>query len=108
MDEKTKAPRITTILLAVILWLVSFGLGLETIYNLKEICLYVSVLLGSSVQEATTFALILAYILGLAYMIFIIASTEYHTKHVGKPESWRLFGWTLAVEISIYILHIIL
>jgi hypothetical protein len=68
----------------------------------------ISVQLGGSLRQASSFALGLIYILGLAFLIFIIASTEYHFKHGGKPESWRLFGWTLGVEAAVIILYYIL
>jgi hypothetical protein len=45
------------------------------------------------------------FLLALVMLIFIIWSTEYHLKRVGKPESWRLFGWTIAVELSIILLN---
>jgi hypothetical protein len=46
--------------------------------------------------------------LAIGFLIFLIASTEYHRKRIGRPESWRLFGWTIAVELAIVILYYIL
>jgi len=107
-EQQPKTRHIASVILAIVLWLITFGLGLETIYNLKQIYFIVSVMLGGSVEQSTMSALVLVYILGIAYMVFVIVSTEYHSKRVGKPESWRLFGWTIAVEVSILILYYLL
>lgn len=93
--------------LAIILWLLSFGLGLEDIYAAKELTTFYMMRQGSTLTEASNSSLWIVYILGLAFLVFIIASTEYHVKHYGTPKSWRLFAWTFAVEILIYILYII-
>jgi hypothetical protein len=47
-------------------------------------------------------------ILALIFLVFIITTSEYHRKRVGQPASWRLFGWSIAVEASILILHYLL
>lgn len=88
-----------------VLWLVTFGLGLQGIYFLKEIYYLIYVSLGGSVERAERYALGLVFFLALVFLVFIVASTEYHLKRVGKPESWRLFAWTIAVELSILILY---
>lgn len=91
-----------------VLWLVTFGLGLQAIYFLKEIYYLIYVSLGGSVERAERYALGLVFFLGLGFLVFIIASTEYHLKKIGKPESWRLFGWTIAVELSLVVLYYLL
>jgi len=48
------------------------------------------------------------YVLALICLVFLITSTEYHYKHFNTPKSWRLFGWTLGVEVVIYIVYRIL
>lgn len=108
MDAEPQPRRVATSILAVVLWLVSFALGLQGIYFLTQIIALIRVRLGGSVDEATTASLGWVFILGLLFLIFIIASTEYHLKRVGKPESWRLFGWTIAVELSLLVLYYIL
>ena len=95
-------------LLAIVLWLVSFGLGLQAIYDLMQILSLMSVALGGSLDDAQSSAPVLIFFLALLLLIFIIWSTEYHLKRVGKPESWRLFGWTIAVEVSIILLNLFL
>ena len=108
MDETPKARTFILAILAIILWLVSFALGLEDIYALKEIAMIIVMVLGGTPRGALNFATASVYVLAVIYLIFLIASTEYHFKHFNTPKSWRLFGWTLGVEIVIYIVYRIL
>jgi len=108
MNEHPQTRPIGSTILAIVLWLVSFGLALQSIYIIKEIVYLITVRLGGSVRQAENFLPTLIFILALLVMAFIIGSTEYHMKRVGKPESWRLFGWTIAVELSLLILYYIL
>lgn len=93
---------------AIVLWLLSFVLGLNTMYLLLQIFYLVFGALGGNMTQAERFAPGLVFLLGLAFLIFIVATTEYHRKHTGTRESWRLFAWTIAVEISITILYYLL
>lgn len=108
MNGQPKTGQFTSGILAIILWLVTFGLGLQSIYTVKELYLLITMRLGGNMVTAEEYALGLIFVLALAFLIFIIASTEYHLKRVGKPESWRLFAWTLGVEIGLLILYYIL
>ena len=108
MLEQPKARNTASVGLAIMLWLASFALGLESIYDLKGIYILISMGLGAHLEEANAASLGLVYVLGLAFLIFIIVFTEYHFKHMGQPQSWRLFGWTLAVEASLIALYYIL
>lgn len=95
-------------ILAFALWLISFGLGLQAIYDLTQIISVVRVAMGSSLEQTQLSIPVLIFFLALLLLIFIIWSTEYHLKRVGTPESWRLFGWTIAVELSIILLNYLL
>ena len=72
--------------------------------------------LGAVDGAVTTFAIVagaagaglssgVAIVLGLALMLVVIGTAEYHRTRVGRSESWRLFGVTIAVELAIVILH---
>lgn len=93
---------------AVLLWLLTFGLGLQGIYTVSQLYALFLVWRGSSVDQASMSSFGLVFFIAFGFLIFIIASTEYHLKRIGKPESWRLFGWTLAVELSLIVLYYIL
>ncbi len=108
MIQQPGPQRFATAALAVVLWLLTFGLGLESMYDLLLLIYLGYGALTGNVQAAEAFAIWIVVVLGLAFLAFIIASTEYHRKHFGKPESWRLFGISLAVEVSIIVLYYIL
>ena len=108
MIEPSKTRQIGLNALAFVLWLFTVVLGLEGIYIVKELFYLIYVVLGGSVARAETFVPALVFLLALGCLVFIIWTTEYHLKRVGRPESWRLFGWSLAVEVSLLILYYIL
>jgi len=108
MIEPSKTRQIGLNALAFVLWLLTVVLGLEGIYIVKELFYLIYVSLGGSVARAETFVPVLVFFLALGCLAFIIWTTEYHLKKVGRPESWRLFGWSLAVEVSLLILYYIL
>lgn len=101
--RKTASP-----ILAIVLWLLTFGLGLEAIYASKELFYLIFVQLGGEIETAQRLVLLLVFILGTVFLIFIIGSTEYHRKWTGQPKSWHLFGISLAVELSILTLYYLL
>lgn len=108
MEERPKAQQVGSAILAIFLWLVTFVLGLNGMYLLLQIFYLVYGALGGSLLDAERMGLGLVFLLGLAFLIFFIATSEYHRKRVGTRESWRLFAWTIAVEISIIILYYLL
>lgn len=91
-------------LVAVALWLVSFGLGLQAIYDLTQLISVLRIALGASAESARLGIPVSVFMLALGFLVFLIWSTEYHIKRVGKPESWRLFGWTIGIELVIILL----
>jgi len=108
MNEQSKTRQIASWVMAAVLWLITAVLGLEGIYLAKEIFYLIYVSLGGSVVRAERFVPVLVFFLALLYLFFIIGTTEYHRKRLGRRESWRLFGWTIAVEVSLVILYYIL
>ncbi len=108
MVQQPGTQRFATTALAVFLWLLTFAVGLESMYDLLQLIYLGYGALTGDVKAAEAFALFLVIILGIAFLGFIIVSTEYHRKHFGKPESWRLYARSLAVEVSIIVLYFIL
>ena len=108
MEEQTGSRRIVGTVLAILLWVVAFVLGLNSIYLLLQIFYLVYGALGGSLAAAENFAPILLFLLGVGFLVFIIATSEFHRKNVGTRQSWRLFTWTIAIEISIILLYYIL
>ena len=108
MNEQPKPRRFLISLLALVLWLVTFVLGLECIYVLREVFYLIYISMGGSIVKAESFALGLVFILAIASLVFFIGTAEYHRKRPGTRESWRLFAWTIAIEVSLIVLYYIL
>lgn len=104
MDAQSKQGSIPGIV-AIVLWLVVFVLGLQAIYDTTQLLMLLQVALGGGLDQAHTSAMGSVFVLALAFLVFVIWSTEYHIHRVGTMQSWRLFGWTIAVELSIILLH---
>jgi hypothetical protein len=105
-----KVPKPLLWLIFIVLYLGSLALGLACIYYLSELVVNLivqiaenagSVTLGWDVSLARSVMMLL---LGIGFLVFFIASAEYHRKNVGQNESWRLFGITYDVEAIILIL----
>ena len=94
----------STKLLAFLLWILSFGLGLLAIYSLREICLFIFAQFSTSWAPAAFGVDMIVWVSGIIFLIFLLISTEYHMKHVGQPASWRLFATTLGIEILIAVI----
>jgi len=46
--------------------------------------------------------------LALAWIALVVGGGEYHYKRVGQRSSWKLFGWTIAAEMLILVLPILI
>ena len=108
MEEQPKSRQIASTVGALVLWLIAFGLGLNAIYVLLQIFYLVFSALGGSLNRAERFGPALVFLLGLGFLIFIVATSEYHRKHAGTRQSWRLFAWTIGVEIGLIVLYYLL
>lgn len=107
-DPQLKPAHAGLAVLAMVLWLVTFVLGLQAIYDLTQLLILLQVALGGGLDDARLAAMTWIFVLALFFLIFLIASTEYHIKRFNTLPSWRLFGWTIAAEVSIIILYAIL
>ena len=104
MNTQAKPRQIGFTFLAIFLWLVAFILGLEAIYDISGLLYLFTRFIGFPMKVETSSPALLCF-LAIIFLVFIIGTTEYHRKRIGRPESWRLFGVTIAVELSIFILH---
>jgi hypothetical protein len=105
MDAQPQPRPVAVSILAVVLWLVSFVLGLQAIYDLTQVIAVIGLAIGAGLEDTMSLLPVMIFFFALVLLIFLIWSTEYHLKRVGTPESWRLFGWTIAVELSIILLN---
>ena len=105
--------------LAVMLWLVSIGIALYQIVLVRNafLALYVWLAtrgsaapgqLGGSYEFVVFLGQIITIILAIAVVGVVVGTGEYHAKHVGERRSWRLFGWTFAIQFLIFAIAILL
>ncbi len=101
MDPKAISTTILSRVFAFILWAITLVIGLLDIYFGYNIFLSIYAHFSTVAAPATAIGYLLLLILGLLFMAFVIFSTEFHLKHVGKPESWNLFYRSLVIELAI-------
>lgn len=87
--------------LALILWVITLILGLYDIYFSREIFYSLYARFSTTPQPAVLMGNALIVVLAILYIGFVILTGEYHLKHVGKPESWKLFYQTFIVQLFI-------
>jgi hypothetical protein len=101
---------ILSYVLAFILWLGTAVLGIYEIYLIREMlfCVYARFASGPSTAIDYWGGLALgnsALIpLSIVWIALVMGGGEYHFKRVGQRSSWKLFGWTIAVELFILVL----
>lgn len=45
--------------------------------------------------------------LALVWIVLVIGGGEYHYKRAGQRSSWKLFGWTIAAEMLVLVLTLL-
>jgi len=97
--------RLLTYVVTVLLWLGTALVGLYELFVMRELLYHVYVVLGGrDPGVAAALGVWGVLLLALVWIGAFIGGAEYHYEHVGKRRSWRLFGWTIAIEVSILVL----
>ena len=91
-------------ILALALYLTTLAFGLLDIYFVREIVWAVYVRFSTEQAPAIVIGDVVLFIMAIVYLAFVIITGEYHIKHAGRSESWRLFSTTFAIEFFIPIL----
>lgn len=87
--------------LALVLWVITLVLGLLDVYFAREIFFAIYARFSAEVAPAATIGMVIILIGAMVYLGFVVMSSEYHLKNVGKHESWDLFTRTLVVQLAI-------
>ena len=95
-------------LLTFVVWLATAAFALYAVYLLHDLFFTVYARLNGEFRPGELIRMVLLIVLSLLAIAYIIASGEYHRKHVGKPKSLRLFGLTLVVELTIWLLSVLI
>ena len=102
--------------LAVLVWAATLVGGILAIYVSQFIAMSIYVrffLEGASyirpmdAETANALRITTVLIATLIYVVFLIATSEYHLKRLGSRESWRLLGISVAVEVLIILAGVI-
>jgi len=96
--------RIPAGLLALVLWIATCALGLLEIYLVQEMLLRIYVRFGSDYYSGVTIRSFAVVILALLYIAFAVGTGEYHYRRFDQRSSWKLFGWTIAIQLAILVL----
>jgi len=88
-------------ILALVLWLISLVLGLFDIYFAREIFYAIYARFSTQAGPAIAIGTAIIFIMAIVYLGFVVMTSEYHIKNVGKPESWNLFTKTIVAELAI-------
>ena len=90
--------------LALILWVATAAVGLLEIVVVREMLFRIYARFWSSYWPSVALGNWAMLVLGIVWIAFVIGGGEYHYKRVGQRSSWKLFGWTIAVEVAILVL----
>lgn len=99
-----KPRRVFTGVLALVLWIATCALGLLEVYLVLQMVGRIYARFGSSYWSGVTIDNATLLILALLYIAFAVGTGEYHQKRVGQRNSWRLFGWTMGIQVVILVL----
>lgn len=86
-------------LLSLALWIGTAIVGLQVIVTVLDMFTWL-LYLGVSREIAGLGAWILVPV-SVVWIAIVVGGGEYHFKHIGQPGSWRLFGFTVAIELLV-------
>jgi hypothetical protein len=89
--------------LAFVLWIGTAIVGLQVIVVILDLLLWLS-----SRGFSVNLAVISIWPLGIAWIAMVVGGGEYHYERAGQRSSWRLFGWTVVIELLMLVLPYIL
>ncbi|MCD4738877.1 MAG: zf-HC2 domain-containing protein [Anaerolineae bacterium] len=106
--------KIWTALLTFVLWAGTAIVGLYEILLLQELSyrcyarFWSGARYGQDYGRTWGIGVWSVFILAMVWIAVFIGGAEYHYKHVGQRSSWKWFGWTIAVELLILALPLLI
>ena len=89
--------------LAFTLWVGTAIVGLQVMVVVRDVFCWVLLQVLSDLWSAIGLSNWALIPLGILWVALVVGGGEYHYKRVGQRSSWKLFGWTVAVELLILI-----
>ena len=91
-------------LLSFMLWLGTLVIGLLNLLVIRDLVLAVCTAAGIGIAATGVAAILAVFVSAVIYIIVIIGGAEYHYKRIGHPSSWKLFSWTIVMQLFIMVL----
>lgn len=95
---------IITVLLTFILWLGTAVIGLLNIIVVRDLVLMTCIASGASPAGAGATTILAMIVSAVLYIGAVIGGAEFHYRRIGQPSSWKLFSWTIVIQLLIMIL----
>ena len=95
---------IISVVLSFTLWLGTFFLGLLNIIVIRDLTLAAYIFSGGSPEGASVFAILAVFLAAIVFIGVIIGGAEFHYRHLGHPSSWKLFVWTIVIQLLVLVL----
>ena len=90
--------------LASLLWLGTAIIGLINLLVIRDLSIWVFTELGGTNMQTGAATILVITASALIYIAGVIGGAEYHYKRIGQPNSWKLFAWTMGIEVLILVL----
>jgi anti-sigma factor RsiW len=89
--------------LAFLLWIGTAIVGLQVIVVVMDLLMWLA-----SLGLAAGVVILSVWPLCIVWIALVVGGGEYHYQRLGQRSSWRLFGWTITVELLILMLPYVL
>jgi hypothetical protein len=66
--------------------------------------MFLGILTNRSSAEIGTTAILTTLLAGVIYIVLVIGGAEYHYKRIGHPNSWKVFTWTIIIQLFVLLL----
>jgi len=93
--------QILAYVLCYVFWIVSVALGVLDMILIRELLGRLSVLLTADIWVSAVVDKFSLLVVGLAWLVFAIASEDYYRKGVGGGQMVKRFGRVMAVELAV-------
>jgi hypothetical protein len=109
-DKIPQSSRKKVIGLAIVLWAATSILAFLEILTVRAMVIRIYERIWGdyrfirSTMVADSVGIGAVFVMGLASLVMIIGTGEFHLKYYGQSKSWQLFTRTIAVEVSILVL----
>jgi hypothetical protein len=101
----TIRPRlILTIILSAVLWTGTLVVGFLNLIVITDLVIAGLLALGVPMESISVVTILAVILAAMVYIGVVIGSAEYHFKNIGQPGSWKLFTWTIIIQLLIMVL----